>query len=201
MTIKGGISIDRNDIEISFTIGGGRQYKRIYNDAVELAINNFAMISESLTELKRSNIEIYMRQINILFQYAHVETLNGNNIFQINYNLWLINGYIKMLLQSKDMKLIAQLLNLDNILYSVEEAAAIDDQDVDIDYKLPSNIKLDTKKIKISTPKNESIDELFKSLNENIKALTKFITLNKPAIKKIYKTIVKTASKNLDAST
>jgi len=196
MTIKGGVVIDKNDIEVSFNIEGGKPYKRVYNDQVSSAISNFKLIGESLTELKSDNLETYLRQLKLLFQYAHVELLNGNNVFQTNYNLWLLNGYVRMLLETKDMKLITQLLNLDSILYSVEEAGVMSDESIDTDFKLPNKLSIaNDKKIKIAIPEKESASALIKSLNVNIQSLIEFIGSNKNAFKKIYDEIVKTVSK------
>ncbi len=183
-----------NDVQLSLTIAGGRPYKRIYNDTVAAAIQQFCMMEGAIADAPTQ--EARMRQLGILFQHAHVELLSGDNLFQTNYNLWLLNGYVRMLLQTKDLKMVAQMLNLDSILYSVEEAARFDEQRVDTDFKMPK-IRTDGKKLKVAMPDRDTQDALTKALITNLHTLAGFIQTSEDRLKKIYDAIVRQASQHL----
>lgn len=195
MTIKGGVNINNNEIVLSLTIDGGRPYNRVYNDVVSSAINAFESNSQSLDINYKD--PIYIRQLKYMFQYAHVDIISGTSDFQLNYNIWMLYSYVRMLLSSHDMKLISQLLNLDSILYSVEEAGVMNNHKVNTDFTLPSRLIIDTSKIHISTAKSNSVKDVSKSLNANIHELITFIKRNEDAFKQIHMAIVKQASKHL----
>ncbi len=197
MPIKGGVAMFDNDVEISFNVKGGRQYKRVFNDVVGTSIRNFSSMVTSLINLQKNNIHMYMQQLKLLLRYAHIDLLEGTCRFQINYNLWMANQYMHELLHSKDMKRIAELLNLDSILYSVEEAGFIDNQQIDTDFKVQANLSTTNTNIKLEIPERDSINDLITSLNANVQILAEFIDTNKPALTKIYQVIIKTAAKNL----
>ncbi len=197
MPIKGGISIDGGEVSITLSINGGRKYKRVYTDAAKSAVDKFKTMAELIINSKHKDTKIYVNQLKSLFQYAHVELLEGDNTFQVNYNLWLLNGYVKMLLQSLDIKLISQLLNLDGILYSVEEAGVFDGEYIDTDFKLPKMSNINKNGIKISMPTHGSVDAMILSLDKNIITLIKFMEKNTDTLKRVYDEIVKQASKQL----
>lgn len=195
MTIKGGLNINNKDVVLSLTIGGGRPYKRVYNDVVSNAIMNFEMNSHHLSNDYKN--PIYLRTLKQLFQYAHVDIINGDNIFQINYNIWMLNAYVKMLLESQDMKLIAQMLNLDNILYSVAEAGILNNDIIETDFSLPSKLSIDNSCIDISIPKSKDIEDVVRSLNDNIHTLVQFMKCNDKPLKKIHDAITSATAKHL----
>ena len=123
MTIKGGITTYENDVELSISIAGGKSYKRIYNDVVSVAINKFVVISTALakiliTQKNEKDIKFYTEQIKTLLHRSHVELIQGDLPFQQKYNMWLLDGYVRMILETSDMKRISQMLELDSILYS-----------------------------------------------------------------------------------
>ncbi len=196
MTIKGGLSKRDNAVHISFSMSGGRTYTRAFNDTVSTELANFEMIADTLESIDKKDTQLYLRQLRVLFQHAHVDILSGDNVFQTNYNIWMIDRYVRMLLQSKDMKLMAELLNLDGILYSVYEAGTLDDQYIDVGFKIPK-LDIHPKKINIVAAKADTPSSIIPALNANIKSLIEFMNANKQALTKIYSVIVDTAKSHL----
>jgi hypothetical protein len=196
MTIKGGLNKSDNAVHISFSIAGGRTYTRAFNDTVSSELANFEMIADTLDNIDKHDTQLYLRQLRVLFQHAHVDILAGDSVFQTNYNIWMIDRYVRMLLQSKDMKLIAELLNLDGILYSVYQAGTLDDQYIDVGFKMPK-LDIQAKKINIVAAKADTPNAIIEALNANIKSLISFMHANKKALTKIYSAIVDTAKSHL----
>lgn len=204
MTIKGGIVAGRNDVELSISIAGGKSYKRVYNDVVSVAINKFVIISTTLCKILISNsnsrdIKFYSDQIKLLLRRAHVELIPGDLPFQHKYNMWLLDGYIRMLLETSDMKLIAQMLDLDSILYSIEEAGSNVGVPTFIEFDLPEDLKIKTvmdidSTTELSTPINDEISAYLHSINNNLMLLTSLIIANKSVLIEIHKKIISTAS-------
>lgn len=207
MTINGGIDSSDNDIELSISIGGGKSYKRIYNNVVNVAITKFELISSTLGKLLITNAtnrdsKFYIEQVKILLQRAHVEMIEGDYPFQDKYNIWLLDGYVRMLLESNDLKRIAQLLDLDSILYSIEEASQSQDKPLEIEFSVSDKIKVKTvkeidKKANIALPVADELSAYLHSLDHNLALLTQFISANKPALLEIHKSIIAIASKYL----
>ncbi len=207
MTIKGGIVSNDNSVELSITINGGKTYKRIFNDIVSVAIDKFVIISTSLCKILLSkptsqDVNFYIKQIKLLFQRAHVELIPGDLSYQQKYNMWLLDGYIRMLLESNDMKLIAQLLHLDSILYSIEEAGTNQNAPLYIDFDVPSDLNIITvmdidSDTEISTPVADELSAYLHSINRNLMILTSLIIANKDNLKSIHNHIIKIASKYL----
>ena len=207
MTIKGGIVASSNEVEISFTMSGGKSYKRVYNDVVSVAINKFNLISTTLSKLligkmSPQDIKFYIDQIKILLQRSHVELIPGNLSFQNKYNMWLLDGYIRMLLETNDLKMITQLLDIDSILYSIEEASINQNMHQYIDFDIPQNLQLKTlseidENLEITTPVADELSAYIHSLNHNLGLLNKLISSNKEAFFQIHKNIITTASKYL----
>ena len=207
MTITGGIVSNTNDVELSISVEGGKSYKRVYNDVVSVAINKFVIISSTLskiliTKASSQDINFYIDQVKLLLQRSHVEFIPGNLPFHKKYNMWLIDGYIRMLLETSDIKLITQLLDLDSILYSIEDASLDQGAPTFIDFQIPKNIKIKTihdinSSVEIVSPVAEELSAYLHSLNNNISLLTKFIEENKSAFNQIYKEIITIASKYL----
>lgn len=203
MSIKGGIDVTKKEIIVTLPIDGGSgSYKKVYNDVVKMAINKFMVISTTLSSLLNSNcsetnLVFYVNQIKSLLKYAHVEFIDGNQMFQHKYNIWLLDGYIRMILETNDVLLITQLLNLDSLLRSIEQIKSDDNTNLTIDFKIPSNIKLKplNKSEKIEIPSNNDLKSCLLSLNNNIALLSKLINLNQDKFEEIYKKIIKTASK------
>ncbi len=196
MTIKGGLSKSNNAVHVSFSIAGGRTYTRTFNDTVSSELANFEMIADTLDNINRHDTQLYLRQLRVLFQHAHVDILAGDNVFQTNYNIWMIDRYVRMLLQSKDMKLMAELLNLDGILYSVYQAGTLDDQYIDVGFRMPK-LDIQAKKINIAASKSDTPSAIIEALNVNIKSLISFMRANKKALTKIHSAIVDTAKSHL----
>ena len=204
MSIRGGIVSSNNDVELSLSVSGGKRYKMVYNDVVSIAIDKFVIISESLNKILISNATsrdttFYIEQIKLLFQRAHVEFLQGELPFQNKYNIWLLDGYVRMLLETNNLKLIIQLLDLDSILYSIEEASVSQGVPTFIEFNIPSNLHVKTlvdinTKDSISFPSSEELSAYLQSLNNNLTLLTKLITENKNALLLIYKEIIKLSS-------
>lgn len=201
MPIKGGIVARGGDVEMTITMSGGRSYKRIYNDVVSLAIDKFTLISAFLDKIIASksptDTTFYVEQAKLLLQRGHVELINGSLPFHSKYNMWLLDGYIRMLLETMDMKLISQLLDLDSILYSVEEA----DHDYEtMDFDIPSSLKVQKLtdieiKSEIAVPISDELSAYLHSFNQNLRLLVKVIAANKDALNVIYKKIINIASK------
>lgn len=207
MSIKGGIVSTNNDVELSISISGGSKYKRIYNDVVSVAIDKFEIIYKSLSKILNTNnssrdLTFYIEQVKYLLHRSHVELLHGNQHFQNKYNIWLLDGYVRMLLETNNMILITQLLDLDSILYSIEEASINQGVHSLIEFDIPddlivkslSNIDPD---YQITLPLYDELSAYLHSLNKNLGLLTKMIVENKPAFMKIYKRIIDISSKHL----
>lgn len=207
MSIRGGITSSENEIEVSFTKSGGGNYKRVYNDVVSVAINKFSLISTTLSKLlvskmSKSDIKFYIDQIKILLQRSHVELIPGELPFHDKYNMWLLDGYVRMLLETADLKLITQLLDIDSILYSIEEERLNQNICGYIDFKIPDKIKVKTlaqldNKAEISSPMADELSAYIHSLNNNLVLLNLIIESNKESFFMIYKSIIATASKYL----
>lgn len=207
MTIKGGIASGENTIALSINIGGGKSYKRIFNDVVSVAINKFALISTTLsklliTKVSPHDVQCYIQQIKLLLNRAHVELIPGEMPFHNKYNMWLLDGYVRMLLETMDLKLIAQLLDLDSILYSIEEESFYQHNPTLIDFDIPKQIKAITlmdidDETEIMTPVADELNAYLHSLNHNLILLTSLIISNKPALLLIHKKIVEVASNHL----
>ncbi len=207
MSIKGGISSTNRDIELTLSIEGGQTYKRIYHDVVSVAINKFELISSTLgkiliTNASKRDVKFYIEQVKILLQRAHVEIIDGDSIFQDKYNMWLLDGYVRMLLETTDMKRISQLLDLDSIFYSIEEASANQTKPLELDFKIPDKLKVKSikeidKRANIAAPVADELSAYLHSLDHNLQILMQFIVSNKPALIEIHKNIIATASKYL----
>jgi hypothetical protein len=204
MVIKGGVSTFDKTVQLSISINGGKPYKKNFNDIVTTSMNKFSVLCSMLDKVLNTgcterDINFYMNQIQRLFQRAHVQFIPGEKKFHHIYNMWLLDGYIKMLLETADIKLIAPLLNLDLIIFSIEESKRMDKSPIIIDFEVPSNIKV--KKVKLEgSPsqkllQNDDIDTYLHNVNSNLQLLNKFIHLNKEAFSQIYDEINKTAAK------
>jgi predicted nucleotidyltransferase len=207
MTIKGGVNTVDNNVELYISVKGGKSYKRVYNDVVSVAINKFVIIGTTLskiliTKTSPTDVKFYISQIQQLLERAHVEFISGDRPFQQKYNMWLLDGYIRMLLETTDMKLIAQLLHLDSILYSIEEASIKDGSPVFIDFEVPKSISIVDaididSETELHTPVTDDLSAYLHSLNNNLMILTSVIISNKKALVEIHKHIVKEATKFL----
>lgn len=202
-TIKGGVMVNDRTVGVSISIAGGASYKRVYVDVVAAAINKFVIISSTLRRvIRESNSDqdrrFYMDQIQQLLRRAHVEVIHGTAPFQDKYNFWLLDGYVRMLLETHDLKLIAQLLNIDAMLYSVEEAFLTNGVPTLLDFTVPDSIKAQVDQtIEIAVPKNNTTDAYIESLDKNVELLAAFIQSNKASLDSIHAIIVETTSKYL----
>lgn len=204
MAIKGGIVAEQNDVELSISIAGGKSYKRVYNDVVSVAINKFAIISTTLAKILISktnprDVKFYSDQIKLLLQRAHVELIPGDEPFQRKYNMWLLDGYIRMILETSDMKLIAQMLDLDSILYSIEEAGSNLGIPTFIEFEIPTDLTIKTimeidSETEVATPIGDELSAYLHSINTNLMILTSLIIENKSALMEIHKKIIDIAS-------
>ena len=207
MTIKGGVVAQGNEVELSITIKGGKKYKRVYNDVVSVAIDKFVIISSTLSKILISkasagDMKFYIDQIKLLFERSHVAFIPGDLPFHRKYNMWLLDGYVRMLLETNDLKLITQLLDLDSILYSIEDASLTQDTPMFIEFDIPPNIKVKSignidSSQHIVSPVAEELSAYLHSLNNNLKLLTYLITENKSALGEVYKEIISRASRYL----
>jgi len=204
MLISGGVTSTDSEIELRINVTGGKSYKRIYNDVVANAINKFVLISDSLHKILTVNataqdIAFYVEQLKLLLQRAHVELIPGDRPFQNKYNLWLLDGYIRMLVETTDMKLIAQLLDIDAILYSLEEASIAQDNHTFIDFNIPPDVKPKElkKTFEVAIPITNEARAYLNSLDSNLKILREFIIINKEAFVEIHRNIISIASKYL----
>lgn len=206
--VRGGIAITNNYAELTLT-SGGKDITRVYDDTVSTAVNKFALISATLNDLLKegastSDIDFYIDQVEHLLHRAHVELIPGRRSFQQRYNIWLLDGYVRMLLETADIKRIAQLLYIDSMLYAIEEASAREGDTLRIDFVMPSKVRVVTlndispsSPISISKPANDELCTGLRSLNKNIQLLSKLIVANKPALDAIFRSICKTACKHL----
>lgn len=208
--IKGGIKNSSEGVTLTLPMRGGKTYKRTYsNDVVSISIDKFVILSSMLmkTMTKRvsdEDIKFFIKQVRYLLHRAPLELLPDNTSFQIKYNLCILDGYIRMLLESNDIKLIAQLLDLDAILFSVENASRDVDENLFIDFDTsnivfikPTDIESETD---ISSPINEDISSYVHSLSHNLMVLSSVIISNKLNLLKVYKNILSAANKHLDDS-
>lgn len=205
MYIQGGITSYENEVEMSFVVSGGLNYKRVYNDVVSVSIDKFNLVNTTLSKLLTDEMSdmdssFYIDQIKILLQRCHVELIPGDLIFHHKYNMWLLDGYIKMLLETTDLKRIVQLLDIDSILYSIEEERFNQNIYTHIDFKVSEKINPKTlfdidPKLKIKSPTVDELHAYIHSLNHNLLLLNKVIDANREAFFIIYKDIIATASK------
>lgn len=208
--IKGGINKSPEGVSLTLPTRGGSTYKRAYsNDVVSISIDKFVILSSMLMKLvmkrtKDDDITFFIKQVKYLLFRAPLELLPDNTPFQIKYNLCILDGYIRMLLESNDIKLIAQLLDIDAILFSVENAARDVDQNLIIDFDTsdikfikPTDIDSETD---ISSPINEDISSYIHSLSHNLMVLSSVIISNKKNLHQVYTNILKAANKHLDSS-
>lgn len=203
MSIKGGIVSNSNSVEMTISVKGGKPYKRIYNDVVSLAIDKFILIGSFLSKLISSksptDTKFYIEQTKQLLRRGHVELINGELPFHNKYNMWLLDGYLRMLLETCDLKLISQLLDLDSILYSIEQS---DEVHSEIDFEIPASVKIQTlksvdPKAEIKSPISDDIGAYLHSFNDNLNLLIKFVLANKHALDATYKCIIQQAKKRL----
>lgn len=199
MTIKGGIVVDGNSVEVKILVKGGKSYVKVYDEEVATAINKFDTISTMINKLfieekGSSEYKFYIDQLMQLFHKANIEFLNGDMEFQLKYNSWLLDGYIRMLVETADMKLIIQMLGLDSILYSIEEADAYAGTSKCIEFDVPPSTKKiqSNAKSKLSLPANDSIEAYLHASIHNLGSLRQIIKNNESTINTVYKHIVKT---------
>ncbi len=206
MSIRGGVFTRDNTTELSFSIEGGKQYKRIYSNVVDAAINKFVVISKALNDIISANSTevdkvFFINQVKILLNRAHVEMIQGSAPFQQKYNMWLLDGYIRMILETTDMYLITQLLDLDSILYSIEYESIQQGNHIQIDFEIPNNIKVHHLSVdhikKYKHPIDDDLNTYVNSLNENLQLLSEFVQLNRSCFEDIHGCIIKVASKYL----
>jgi hypothetical protein len=145
-----------------------------------------------------SDISFYIEQMKLLLHRAHAELIPGNQAFQNKYNLWLLDGYLRMLLETLDMKLIAQLLDLDSILYSLEDAERENGAigiNAFIDFDIPNEVNPVRFSDDITYPITDELSAYLHSFNKNLLLLARFISKNKDGFGSIYKRIINTAAK------
>ncbi len=205
MSVSGGITTNDNEVELTIAMSGGKEYKRIYNNVVGLAIDKFSMISSMVNKIISANatpedIQFYVNQSRMLFRRAHVELLPGSGLFQNKYNMGVLDNYVCKLLETTNLKLIAQLLDLDSILYSVEEADP--NGDIIIDFSVgpdlvAKSIAAIDESIEIASPITDELSAYLYSFNKNMQALIKVIVANKQVLLKLYDRILEAASKKL----
>lgn len=203
MSITGGIVSNNDSVEMTISVKGGKTYKRIYNDVVSLAIDKFVLIGSFLSKLISSrsptDTSFYIKQTKQLLRRGHVELINGELPFHNKYNMWLLDGYLRMLLETCDIKLISQLLDLDSILYSIEQS---DEEYLELDFEVPPSAKVLTlsvvdPKAEIKTPITDDISAYLHSFNDNLGLLIKFVLANKSVLDATYKSIIQQAKKRL----
>lgn len=203
MSVKGGIVSKNNEVEMTIRIAGGKSYKKVYNDVVSLAIDKFVLIASFLSKMLSSktptDTNFYIQQAKQLLKRGHIELIQGDLPFHNKYNMWLLDGYIRMLLETSDLKLISQLLDLDSILYSIEQE---DEHCCEIDFEIPSPIKVMTIKhidssAEIRTPISDDVSAYLHSFNHNMGLFVKFIMTNKSSLDIVYRSIIKQAKKKL----
>ncbi|KAF1333743.1 hypothetical protein FI667_g2578, partial [Globisporangium splendens] len=199
-----------DSVELTIPISGGKSYKRVYNDVVKIAIDKFILISSTITQLLhghrrrdgKEDIKFYIDQMELLFQRAHVELIPGDLPFHQKYNTWLLDGYVRMLLETTDIKLITQLLDLDAILYSLEEAGMEQGTHLTVDFELPKglkpkNIQSIDPSAEIAVPMTDDLSAYLYSFNTNLKLLSVLVDTNNDVLLEIYKHIIEAASKRL----
>lgn len=203
--IKGGITThDDHNVELTIAIGGGKSCRKSYNDVVNTAIDRFIVVGSAIVKtLKDVSSEDHyfcVEQLKRLFEHAHVEFIRGNHPFQKKYNMWMIDGYIRMLLQTADLKLVAELLEIDRILYSIEEISRFEGEPLEIDFQVPTNLKV----IHVANiPARSELgggDELCDSLRSiglSLPLLLEMLESNRANLAKIYDIVVKTAAEHL----
>lgn len=197
MSISGGLNTRGDQTTLTFAIKGGKTCTKVYNDTVSTAIHRFVIISSMLSKMittKPNDIPFYISQLVELFKYSHIECLPGNAEYQLHYNAWLIDGYIRMLLESNDLSMIIELLNLNSILRTIEIASK---HTIDIEYDVaPINVK--KCKGKIEKPIDDTLGSYLHCINKNLQLLEKHIVDNKEALNEAYKAILEVAKRHLD---
>jgi hypothetical protein len=208
--IKGGITNSQEGVTLTLPMRGGKTYNRAYsNDVVTIAIDKFVILSSMLMKsvkkrTKDDDIKFFITQVKYLLHRAPLELLPINTPFQIKYNLCILDGYIRMVLESNDIKLISQLLDLDTILFSLESASRDIDEPLFIDFDV-DNVKFIKitdieEESDISSPINEDVSSYVHSLVHNLIVLSSVIIANKKNLQQVYKNILTLASKHLDDS-
>jgi hypothetical protein len=196
MSISGGLNSKGDQTTLTFAIKGGKTCTKVYNDTVSTAIHRFVIISSTLSKMittKPNDINFYISQLIELFKYSHIECLPGTAEYQIHYNAWLIDGYIRMILESNDLSIIVELLDLNSILRTIEIASKYD---IDIEYDVaPIKVKKCKQAIQKST--DDTLKSYLQSINKNIKLLEDYILDNKSSLDDAYKAILKVAKKHL----
>lgn len=196
MSISGGLNSKGDQTTLTFAIKGGKTCTKVYNDTVSTAIHRFIIISTMLSKMistKPNDIKFYITQLIELFKYSHIECLPGTAEYQIHYNAWLIDGYIRMLLESNNLSMIVELLDMNSILRTIEIASKYD---IDIEYDV-APIKVNRCKDKIDKPLDDTLGSFLHSINNNIKLLGQHILNNKNALDDAYKAILEVAKKHL----
>jgi hypothetical protein len=212
MTITGGTvtqcgspTDQTNSVEMTISISGGKNYKRVYPDVVNAAINKFVLINSMLSEIlttkaSQINIDFYIEQSKLLLRRAHVEIIPGNNSFQNKYNMWLLDGYIRMVLETTDIKMIAQLLDLDGILYSITESEEHYGVNTIIDFNIPPDVHLLVVKTSgtVSCPIADDFTSYLYSFRNNMALLSRTLVDNHASLTALYKQIIQAASKRFE---
>lgn len=196
MSISGGLNSKGDQTTLIFAIKGGKTCTKVYNDTVSTAIHRFVIISSILSKMittKPNDIKFYISQLIELFKYSHIECLPGTAEYQVHYNAWLIDGYIRMLLESNNLSMIVELLDMNSILRTIEIASKYD---IDIEYDV-APIKVKKCKDNIEKPIDDTLGSYLHSINTNIKLLEQHILNNKEALNEAYKAILDVAKNHL----
>jgi hypothetical protein len=201
--IRGGIESNGNTVELSLQIHGGK-IKRVYSDIVKLAIEKYTLISSMVSQLLTTDndIEFFIDQVEYLLHRAHVELIPGKRLFQQKYNMWLLDGYVRMLLETTDFKLISQLLYIDSLLYTIEEASTKAGHPLVLDFEVPATVNVQSinevaPSSKIAVPIADELSAYVLSLYHNLELLNTLIVANKPALDEIFRLICDVAAQHI----
>jgi hypothetical protein len=204
--IRGGIELNGNSVELSLEIHGGHKIKRVYADIVSIAIEKYTLISAMVSQLLTTDndIEFFIDQVEYLLHRAHVELIPGKRPFQQKYNMWLLDGYVRMLLETTDIKLMSQLLYIDSLLYTIEDASAKVGHPLALDFVVPPTVSARSidevaPSSKIAFPIADELSAYVLSLYHNIDLLNTLIVANKAAFDEVFRLICDVAAQHIES--
>jgi len=198
--VHGGIAYDEGCVSLTIRPSGGNAYTRVFDDVVDNAVERFVLFETLLgpalsNPISSSDMAFYVNQLRYLLSGAHVQQLPGEMPFQQKFNMWLLDGYVRMLLANGtvNLALVAQLLGLDLVLHYVEDA---EDVHARIPFRVPQHVsvKIPADSV-IAKPAGDETQAYVRSLSGNLSLLISLLKQNKTALEEIHQVIFVAASK------
>ncbi len=197
--MRGGVIRRNGKTEMTLFMSGGKSYKRVFHEEVESAIERFSVVEEELSKILGNQSldkdeKFFVTQLQELLKHAHVQLVPGKMPYQVKHNMSMLDKYVRMLFAggSLNLKLVVQLLNIDSILYYIEEAKK---NNVCIQFQVPRNLTIRVNEKDLMKPQKEETQEYIRSLVKNLHLLVKALKANKQTINEIHDVIIKAAKK------